>query len=431
MTTPSRITSLTAWEALDSRGRPTVAAKLTVASGASGLAMAPSGASAGSHEAFELRDGGNRYGGKGVLKAVENIRSVIGPRLIGVELTDPAALDLELASLDTSPGFSTLGANAALAVSLAGHLAAAAQAGVSLARYLQPHGSLAIPMPMVNIVSGGAHAGRAIDIQDILVIPHRATTFAEAIEWCARVREAGTKLGLKRGLRGAQLDADEGGIGVQFESNTDALRFVVAAIEAARLQPGEQVSLAIDVAANELAVGDMYRFEREKRVLDTAELLDEIDGWTTQFPLISVEDPLSEDSWAGWQDGTARMGGRVQIVGDDHFVTNAARLTRGITEKSANAILVKVNQNGLVSGSHAVLEQAKSAGFNTVVSARSGETEQSWLVDLAVGWRANQIKVGSTHRSERTAKWNRLLELEATESTELSRFTLPKVSIGK
>ncbi|MEP6843163.1 MAG: phosphopyruvate hydratase, partial [Pseudolysinimonas sp.] len=380
------------------------------------------------HEAVELRDGGERYRGKGVLKAVDNIRSIIAPRLVGLELDDPATLDLAIAELDTSPAFTTLGANAALAVSLASHLAAAAHAGVSLARYLQPEGTLTLPMPMVNIVSGGAHAGRAIDIQDILVIPHAATTFTEAIEWCARVREAGTQLGLKRGLSGAQLDADEGGIGVKFDSNGDALRFVVSAIEAAGLRPGEQLSLAIDVAANEFAVEGGYRFESENRDLDTAALLDEIEGWTREFPLLSVEDPLQEDSWPGWQEATARIGGGVQIVGDDHFVTNVTRLERGIAEKSANAILVKVNQNGLVSRSHAVLERAKAAGFNTVVSARSGETEQSWLVDLAVGWGADQIKVGSTHRSERTAKWNRLLQLEATESTKLARFALPPVS---
>jgi enolase len=427
-TSAQRITSLTAWEALDSRGRPTVAAQLTLAGGAAGLAMAPSGASAGSHEAFELRDGGERYQGKGVLKAVDNIRTIIAPRLLGIELDDPAALDGTLAELDTSPAFSTLGANAVLAVSLASHLAAAAHHGVSLARYLQPEAALTIPMPMVNIVSGGAHAGRAIDIQDILVIPHAATTFAEAIEWCARVREAGTALGVQRGLRGAQLDADEGGIGVSFESNTDALRFVVVAIEAAGFQPGEQLGLAIDVAANEFAVDGGYRFESENRDLDTAALLDEIEGWTTEFPLLSVEDPLQEDAWLGWQEATSRMGLRVQIVGDDHFVTNVTRLKRGIAEKSANAILIKVNQNGLVSRSQAVLERAKAAGFNTVVSARSGETEQSWLADLAVGWGADQIKVGSTHRSERTAKWNRLLQLEATESTELARFALPPVS---
>jgi enolase len=428
MTTSQRITSLTAWEALDSRGRPTVAARLGLASGVTAQAMAPSGASAGSHEAFELRDGGARYAGKGVLRAVENVRSIIAPRLIGTAFDEPAELDLVLAELDDSPAFAALGANAVLAVSLAAHLAAAARDGVPLARYLQPEGTLALPMPMVNIVSGGAHAGRAIDIQDVLVIPHAADTFADAIEWCARVREAATLLGVQRGLPGSQLDADEGGIGAPFASNTDALRFVVAAIEAAGLHPGEQVGLAIDVAANEFFTEGGYRFESENRDLDTAALLDEIEGWARDFPLLSVEDPLQEDAWTGWQDATRRIGGRVQIVGDDHFVTNATRLARGIAEKSANAILIKVNQNGLVSRSHTVLANARAAGFNTVVSARSGETEQSWLVDLAVGWGADQIKVGSTHRSERTAKWNRLLELEATESTGLARFALPTVS---
>ena len=413
----ARIAHVTAWEALDSRGRPTVAARLELADGSAATAHAPSGASAGSHEAKELRDGGTRRGGLGVLNAVDNVRSRIAPAIQGMRFDDPRTIDDVLADLDGTDDYSNLGANATLAVSLAATLAVAASERVSVARRLQPEGDLLLPMPMVNIVSGGAHAGRSIDIQDVLVVPHGATSFAQAIEWCADVRDAASAMAVERGVPGASLVADEGGVSVPFGSNADALRFVVDAIERSGHQPGHDLSLAIDVAATQFFEDGQYRFASENRTLTASELTDELSRWVDAYPVVSIEDALAEDEWRDWVIATRLLGSRIQLIGDDHFVTNGVRLATGVARGSANSILIKVNQNGLVSRSHAVLEEARAAGYSTVVSARSGETEQSWLADFAVGWRAGQIKVGSTHRSERGAKWNRLLELEATEST--------------
>ncbi len=413
----ARIAQVTAWEALDSRGRPTVAARLELADGTAATAHTPSGASAGSHEAKELRDGGTRRGGLGVLNAVDNVRSRIAPVLQGLRFDEPSVVDDALAELDGTDDFSNLGANATLAVSLATTLAVAASGRTSVARMLQPEGDLLLPMPMVNIVSGGAHAARSIDIQDVLVVPHGATSFSEAIEWCADVRDAASAMSLDRGAPGASLVADEGGVSVPFASNEDALRFVVEAIERSGHQPGDELSLAIDVAATQFFENGNYRLESENRTLTASELTDELSSWVDDYPVVSIEDALAEDEWHDWVIATRLLGSRIQLIGDDHFVTNGVRLATGISLGSANSILVKVNQNGLVSRSRAVLDDARAAGYSTVVSARSGETEQSWLADFAVGWRAGQIKVGSTHRSERGAKWNRLLELEATEST--------------
>ena len=413
----ARIAHVTAWEALDSRGRPTVAARLELADGSAATAHAPSGASAGSHEAKELRDGGKRRGGLGVLTAVDNVRSRIAPAIQGMRFDDPRTVDDVIADLDGTADFSNLGANATLAVSLATTLAVAASERVSVARRLQPEGDLLLPMPMVNIVSGGAHAGRSIDIQDVLVVPHGAESFAQAIEWCADVRDAASAMAIERGVPGASLVADEGGVSAPFDSNADALRFVVDAIERSGHQPGDDLSLAIDVAATQFFEDGQYRFASENRTLTASELTDELRRWVDEYPVVSIEDALAEDEWRDWVIATRLLGSRIQLIGDDHFVTNGVRLARGVAQGSANSILIKVNQNGLVSRSQAVLEEARAAGYSTVVSARSGETEQSWLADFAVGWRAGQIKVGSTHRSERGAKWNRLLELEATEST--------------
>ena len=413
----ARIAHVTAWEALDSRGRPTVAARLELADGTAATAHAPSGASAGSHEARELRDGGTRRGGLGVLSAVDNVRSRIAPAIQGMRFDDPSVVDDALAELDGTDDFSNLGANATLAVSLATTLAVAASERTTVARWLQPEGELLLPMPMVNIVSGGAHAGRSIDIQDVLVVPLGATSFAQAIEWCADVRDAASAMSIELGAPGASLVADEGGVSVPFGSNEDALRFVVDAIARSGHQPGSDLSLAIDVAATQFFEDGHYRLASENRTLTASELTDELSQWVDDYPVVSIEDALAEDEWHDWVIATRLLGSRIQLIGDDHFVTNGVRLATGVALGSANSILVKVNQNGLVSRSRAVLDQARAAGFSTVVSARSGETEQSWLADFAVGWQAGQIKVGSTHRSERGAKWNRLLELEATEST--------------
>lgn len=417
------IREITAWEALDSRGTPTVAARVVLTTGATGTAIVPSGASAGSHEAIELRDGGSRYGGRGVRRAVEHIREQITPRLLG-QGADPAAIDAELAQIDTTPGFARVGANSVLAVSLASWRAAAAEHGVSLARFLQPEGSLRLPMPMINIISGGAHAGGVIDVQDFLVVPHGAPDLATAIEWAVAVRQAARSLALDRGFASAVLVADEGGLGLPLAGNRAALELLTASIERAGLLPGTDASIAIDVAATELASDGGYRLASESRHLATDELIAELAEWVDAFPVVSIEDPVGEDDWDGWRAVTAQLGDAIQLVGDDLFVTNPSRLERGIREGAANSVLVKVNQNGTVSGAGSVVELAKSAGYAGVVSARSGDTEESWLVDLAVGWGAGQIKVGSTHRSERTAKWNRLLELEATERTHFSTGAL-------
>lgn len=413
----SAITEVSAWEALDSRGTPTVAARIVLASGRTGTAIVPSGASAGSHEAIELRDGGARYRGKGVRNAVAHVRDEIAPRILGVDGSDPARLDDELAAIDTTPGFGRIGANAILAVSLAAWRASAAESGVDLARFLQPTGPLRLPMPMINVISGGAHAGGVIDVQDFLVVPNGAHDFATAIEWSVAVRQAARDIALERGHASAVLVADEGGLGLPLPGNRAALELLTASIERAGLRPGTDASIAIDVAATELVADGRYRLASENRLLDAAELIAELVEWVAAFPVVSIEDPVGEDDWAGWQQVTARLGSAIQLVGDDLFVTNPQRLQRGIRDGAANSVLVKVNQNGTVSGARSVVDLARSAGYSTVVSARSGETEESWLVDLAVGWDAGQIKVGSTHRSERTAKWNRLLELEATEQT--------------
>ncbi|MEV0408857.1 phosphopyruvate hydratase [Actinoallomurus sp. NPDC050550] len=409
------ITAVDAWEALDSRGRPTVAARVVLTGGHQGTALVPSGASAGSHEAVELRDGGSRFSGRGVRSAVANVSSTLARCVIGL---DPADVDAALREADPSPSFSIVGANAVLAVSLAAARADAHARGTSLARlFAGQQAPLLLPMPMVNILSGGAHAGRMLDIQDFLVIPVGARTFSQALEWSVAVRDSATELALARGHDQAVLVADEGGLGLPLSSNRAALELLTDAIERACLSPGSDVAIAIDVAASQFFADGRYRLARDGRELTAGGLTEEVADWCERFPVVSVEDLLAEDDWEGWQEATAVLGDRVELVGDDLFVTRPDRLHRGIDAGIANSVLIKANQNGLLSGAREVLELARSAGYRTVVSARSGETEDDWPADLAVGWRAGQIKVGSTQRSERTSKWNRLLELEATEET--------------
>lgn len=403
------------WQALDSRGRPTVACRVDLASGASGRAIVPSGASAGSHEAHELRDGGTAYGGRGVLRAVTHVNGFLNYAVRGVDASDALAIDAALTNLDGSPGFAAIGANAVLAVSLASAIAAAADANLSLARHLAGSGDLMLPMPMVNVISGGAHAPGGLDIQDFLVIPCGARSFAQAIEWAVRVREAATARAQREGHRTARLVADEGGLSLPLGSNRSALDLLTRSIEDAGLVPGTEAGIAIDLAATQFYQDGRYILRSEDRALEASELRDELVGWCEDFPVLSVEDPLHEDDWTGWAELMARLGSRIEIIGDDLFVTQSERLRRGIENGVANSVLIKVNQNGLLTGAQEVVSLANSNGYRTVVSARSGDSEDSWLADLAVGWRAGQIKVGSTHRSERNAKWNRLLELEATE----------------
>jgi enolase len=415
MAEPMEIVDVDAWEVLDSRGRPTVAASVRVAGGGTGSAAVPSGASVGTHEAHELRDGGDRYAGRGVLGAVENVRTSLAEAVKGRDATDQAAVDRALRDADGTRNLEHLGANAVLAVSLATALAAADQQRVPLYRYLAGD-RLTIPLPMINIVSGGAHAGGAVDIQDVLVVPVAAESFADALETVVRVRAATVAVAEAEGHR-ASLVADEGGIGVQLGSNRAALELVIRGIERAGLTPGGDVALAIDVAATQFFRDGRYVLAAEDRSLDPADWVAELAEWVRDLPIVSIEDPSADDDWEAWAIASKELGA-IQLLGDDLFVTSRERLQRGIDEGVANAILVKPNQNGTLTGASEVVRQAHDAGYATVLSARSGETEDSWLADLAVGWATGQIKVGSTTRSERTAKWNRLLRIARELGTE-------------
>jgi enolase len=407
------ISAVRAWEALDSRGSPTVSCEVVLAGGALGAATVPAGASTGTHEAVELRDGGERYGGLGVRRAVANVVDVLAGAVGGLDAGDQQAVDEALRAADGSPDLSRLGANAVLAVSIASAIAAAAGRGEPLWRAVAAPGERPlIPLPMVNVLSGGAHAGTTIDMQDFLAVPVGAGSFAQALEWTWRVRSAAAELVGERGLTAA-LVADEGGLGPVLASNREALELLTRAIERSGLAPGDEVAIAIDVAATQFVQpGGGYRLSVENRTIDAGELAAELAAWAAVHPIVSIEDPLGEDDWEGWERAGSRLG-HLQLLGDDLFVTNPERLRRGIESGVANAVLVKPNQIGTLSSAHEVVELARSAGYATVLSARSGETEDAWLADLAVGWRTGQIKVGSTMRSERTAKWNRLLRIEA------------------
>ena len=415
------IKKVLAYQVLDSRGRPTVAVTLTLSDGSMHTARVPSGASTGAHEAHELRDAGggkaeNFYDGKSVFSAVANVNEIIAPKLIGHSL-NPAAIDGILVEVDPTPGHQRIGANATLATSLAVAKASAHASGKSLARFYQPTEPLLIPMPMVNILSGGAHANRSLDIQDVLVIPHAAQSFAEALSWVVAIRERAASDGKSHGV--THLVADEGGLGLSFASTDDACEFVLSQIE--HLGLSGKVSLALDIASTQFFADNKYSLTTMGKTFSSEEFVDEMLNLVNTYPISSIEDPFAEDDWAAWSAFTAQAPDKLQILGDDLFTTNLHRLERGIAEKSATAILIKANQNGLVTSTHRVLDHALANNFATVVSARSGETEDSWLADLAIGWRAGQIKVGSTHGSERTAKWNRLLEVEALDETEFSK----------
>ena len=415
------IKQVLAYQVLDSRGRPTVAVTLTLSDGSLHTARVPSGASTGAHEAHELRDAGggraeNFYAGKSVFSAVANVNEVIAPKLIGHSL-NPAAIDGILVEVDPTSGHQRIGANATLATSLAVAKASAHASGKSLARFYQPTGPLLIPMPMVNILSGGAHANRSLDIQDVLVIPHAAQSFAEALSWVVAIRERAATDGKSHGV--THLVADEGGLGLSFAATDDACEFVLAQIE--HLGLSGKVSLALDIASTQFFANNKYSLTTSGKTFSSEEFVNEMLSLVNTYPISSIEDPFAEDDWAAWSAFSAQAPDKLQILGDDLFTTNLHRLERGIAEESATAILIKANQNGLVTSTHRVLDHAHANNFATVVSARSGETEDSWLADLAIGWRAGQVKVGSTHGSERTAKWNRLLEIEAVDETEFSQ----------
>ena len=413
-----KISKVIGYQVLDSRGRPTVAAAITLTDGSTHTARVPSGASTGKHEAKELRDTGSKYSDKfysglSVQQAVANINEKIAPRLVEEQI-DLNLVDSQLIDLDPSTDHSALGANATLAVSLSASLATAHSQNKSLARYFAADAPLLIPMPMVNILSGGAHANRSMDIQDILIIPTGAKTFTQALSWIVAVREMAAVMGKESG-QVTNLIADEGGLSLTFSSIEKACEFVVGAIEKVGLQVGNQVSLALDVAATQFYDGEKYNLATIGKSYYPAEFVKYISQLTSNQPIISIEDPFAEDDWSSWQLFMEIAPAKLQLLGDDLLTTNLQRLDKAIANKSANAILIKPNQNGLVTSTLNVLKQARANNFTTVVSARSGENEDSWLADLATGWSAGQIKVGSTHGSERNAKWNRLLELEATE----------------
>lgn len=407
----SVISDVRAWEALDSRGRPTVAARVTTSGGAVGRAVAPSGASTGGYEAIERRDGGHRYQGAGVTNAVDQVHTRLAPAIIGLTVEEQEEIDQALVGCDPDPALSGIGGNAVVAVSLAAHLAAAAAAGLPLWQ-LHSAGDPLLPLPMVNIFSGGAHAARAVDIQDVLAVPHGARSFSQAMEWAARVRYATSEVMTAQG-HNAALVADEGGVSADLASSEAAIRMVVDGIVRAGLDPEREVGIAIDVAANQLWGDGGYALAGEDRILTPGEWSGELSQWCSRYPIVSVEDPYWEDDTASWSASPAIPGFSGQLLGDDLFATQEQRLLSAIRGGVANAALIKINQAGTVTRARRTHNAARAAGYGTVISARSGDTEDSWLADLAVGWQSGQIKVGSTQRSERTAKWNRLLEIEA------------------
>lgn len=396
----------------DSRGRPTVEVTVTLADGATGRAIAPAGASMGSGEAVDLRDGGDSFGGYDVRRALAAVNGEIDAALEGADADDQDAVDAALIALDGTPNKSRLGGNATVATSMAVAHAAAASDGVPLWRRLGGMRAHTLPLPEIQIFGGGAHAGRRVDVQDFMVIATGAADYEQTLDWTARVYLAAGRLMAAQGkLQGV---ADEGGFWPAFDTNEDALDMLVRSIEAAGLTPGDEVSISLDIAASEFGKAGQYRLGLENRSLDSDGLSEMLVGWVDRYPIVSVEDPLGEDDEAGLVAFTAAVGDRIQIIGDDYLVTNADRVRRGIAQGACNAVLVKPNQAGTLTEAKAAFDAARSAGWGTVVSARSGETEDTTIVHLAVGWGAPQLKVGSFARSERMAKWNEGLRIADT-----------------
>ncbi|MDP7620133.1 MAG: phosphopyruvate hydratase [Dehalococcoidia bacterium] len=408
----SSIESIRASEILDSRGNPTVRVEVWLDDDSKGMAGVPSGASTGTHEAHELRDGDEaRYGGRGVLQAVANVNGEIADALDGADALDQAAIDDELTALDGTPNKSRLGANAILGVSLAIAKAAADSVDVPLYRYLGGSNARVLPVPMFNILNGGAHAADSTDFQEFMVVPAGAPNFHEALRAGSEVYQALKLLLAERGL--SVNIGDEGGFAPSLGSNRDAAELIVEAIARAGYQPGVDCYLAMDVAATEfIDESGTYRLEREGKTLDASGLTGIYSDWVNAYPLISIEDGISEDDWDGWAELTAAMGSRVQLVGDDLFVTNSERVSRGIAENVANAVLIKLNQIGTLTETLDVIEMARNAGYACVMSHRSGETTDTTIADLAVATGVGQIKSGAPARGERTGKYNRLLEIE-------------------
>ncbi|MCK5359447.1 MAG: phosphopyruvate hydratase, partial [Gammaproteobacteria bacterium] len=401
----SKITNINAREILDSRGNPTIEADVTLNSGVMGRAAVPSGASTGEHEAVELRDGDkNRYQGKGVLNAVANVNGEIKDALIGQEVTEQRAIDEKLISLDGTDNKGRLGANAALAVSLAAAHAAANDTNMPLYQYLGGDAATKLPVPMMNIINGGSHADNSVDLQEFMIIPAGAPSFSEALRYGTEVFHSLKSVLSKRGLNTAV--GDEGGFAPDLSSNEEAISIILESIEKAGYRPGEDIYLGIDAASSEFFSNGQYDLKGEGRILDAAGMKGLLADWVNRYPIVSIEDGMDENDWTGWQELTSEIGGQCQLVGDDLFVTNTKMLERGIQEKSANAILIKVNQIGTLSETLDAISMAQKADFGVIVSHRSGETEDTTIADLAVATAAGQIKTGSLSRSDRVAKYN-------------------------
>jgi enolase len=418
---PAIIEDMRASEILDSRGNPTVEVDVLLLGGARGVAAVPSGASTGAHEAVELRDGDkNRYGGKGVLNAVRNVNDTIREALVGRDATEQELVDKLMIELDGTANKGKLGANAILGVSLAVAKAAANAGEQPLYRYVGGVSASTLPVPMMNILNGGKHADNSTDMQEYMILPVGAPTFREALRMGAEVYQ-----GLKKVLHDKKLNTnvgDEGGFAPSLRSNREALEVIVTAIESAGYKPGVDIFLGMDPAASEFYQDGKYVLAREGRTLTSSEMVDLYEQWLNEYPIITIEDGLAEDDWEGWAQLRQRLGDRVQLVGDDLFVTNTERLKRGIGERSANAILIKLNQIGTLTETLAAIEMAKRAAFAAVVSHRSGETEDTTIADLVAATNAGQIKTGAPARSERVAKYNRLLAIEDELGAETARY---------
>jgi enolase len=407
----SAIVDIVGREILDSRGNPTVECDVLLESGTMGRAAVPSGASTGSREAIELRDGDmRRYGGKGVLKAVEHINTEMSEAVLGLDASEQAFLDKTLIDLDGTDNKGRLGANATLAVSMAAARAAAEESGLPLYRYFGGMGGMQMPVPMMNVVNGGAHANNNLDLQELMIIPVGAPSFREAVRYGAEVFHALKKIINDRGMSVAV--GDEGGFAPSVANHEAALQMILEAIEKAGYRPGEQIALGLDCAASEFYKEGRYGLEAEGLVLDAGEWTTMLADWVGKYPIISIEDGMAEGDWDGWKTLTERLGKQVQLVGDDLFVTNTKILKEGIEKKIANSILIKINQIGTLTETFAAIEMAKRAGYTSVISHRSGETEDSTIADIAVGSNAGQIKTGSLSRSDRMAKYNQLLRIE-------------------
>ncbi|MBS1171089.1 MAG: phosphopyruvate hydratase [Burkholderiaceae bacterium] len=407
----SAIVDIIGREIIDSRGNPTVECDVLLESGVMGRAAVPSGASTGSREAIELRDGDkSRYGGKGVLKACEHINTEISEAIMGLDASEQAFLDRTLIELDGTENKSRLGANAMLAVSMAVAKAAAEEAGLPLYRYFGGSGSMQMPVPMMNIINGGAHADNNLDLQEFMIIPVGAPSFREAVRYGAEVFQTLKKILQERGLTTSV--GDEGGFAPSVANHEEAIKLIIQAIEQAGFEPGRQIALGLDCAASEFYKDGKYHLEGEGLTLSAQDFTNLLVTWCDKYPIISIEDAMAEGDWEGWEILTRALGKKVQLVGDDLFVTNTNILREGIQKGIANSILIKINQIGTLTETFAAIEMAKRAGYTAVISHRSGETEDSTIADIAVGTNALQIKTGSMSRSDRIAKYNQLLRIE-------------------